>query len=75
LFFLGEGLDCDHLAVSEPFCEIDSGESTFADLLLGLEELMKVALIDAFFEFKSPKVDDGGVVTCEDNLFLAGFSF
>jgi hypothetical protein len=34
---------------------------------------MKVALIDSFFKFYSPKFDDGGVSGSKGELFLTSF--
>ena len=49
LLLLGKSLNCHHFLVSEPFSQVDSGEGPLPNLFLGLEKLMKVALIDAFF--------------------------
>ena len=61
LLLFGEGLDGHHLVVAQALGQVDGREGSLADFLLGLEELVKISLVDLLFEFEAPGLGNGGM--------------
>lgn len=61
--------------VSQPLCEIYGRKGSLSNFLLGLEKLVKVALVDPLLELDGPQLHNGGVAGGKGEHFLAALSF
>jgi hypothetical protein len=61
--------------VAQTFCEIDGCEGALSYFLLGLEELMKVSLVDLLFQLETPNLYNRWMRGDESELLRAFFSF
>jgi hypothetical protein len=60
--------------VSQPLCQINSGEGALADFSFGFKKLMEVPLVDFLLQLNGPLLSDCGVARVEHKLLRASFA-
>ncbi len=61
--------------VTQAFCKIDSCEGSLSYFLLGLEQLMKISLVDLLFQLETPNLHNRWMRGDESELLGRLLSF